>query len=461
MDDWIIGIGGTAMASLAICLRRQGRVVGGSDEGVYPPMSDLLREAGIAWREGYSAKNLPDAPCRIIVANAIPRGNPELEAALEAGRPLTCLPELIRSDFLPGRHSVVVSGTHGKTTTTNLLALLLREAGLDPGWLIGGRPAGLPSPMHAGSGPFLIEGDEYDTVFYDKRSKFLHYWPRTLVINHIEFDHSDIFENVSQIQHSFRLLLRLLPAGGRLIVNGDSPLAMEVAADSPAPLTTFGEGEGCDCRLLGERPEGESSVYTYLLDGVEHALRSPMQGAHNGRNLAVALLLARQFGVPQSILEQVAAGFSGPGRRMDRYELKGGGLLYDDFAHHPTAIRESLRGLRLRHPERRITALFEPRSNTSVTNVMQQEFMEALSGADRAGMGALHRAWKYAPETLFDFALAAGWFAGRGIPFAQRDKAEELADWALEDFGKDDLLVLFSNGSFQGLRELVLERLAK
>lgn len=459
---WIIGIGGVAMASLAVCLAQQGHQVAGSDEGVYPPMSDYLQAHGIRWAEGYQAENLPTGPCTVVVGNAIPRGNPELEAALDRGLPLTCLPELVRSHFLPGHHSVVISGTHGKTTTSNLVACLLQDGGMDPGWLIGGKPHGLPVSMHSGSGPFVSEGDEYDTVFYDKRSKFLHYWPHTLVINHLEFDHGDIFPDLEAIKASFRLLLRLVPSGGTVLVNGDSPHAMEVCAQAPARVITFGEGEHCQCRLLEYGPAGTGTRYRFRRpEGDEITLDSPLLGAYNGRNIAVAVVLARRFGLDDGVLQHTVSAFSGPGRRMDQYPLAGGRLLLDDFAHHPTAIREALAGIRGRWPGRRITALFEPRSNTAVTRVMQPGFQQALAGADRVVLGPLHRPWKYPPDTLFDFAAAGQYFASRGIPFLQQDDVSHIPDWLERDARPDEIWVLFSNGSFNGLRELLLDRFGR
>lgn len=447
------------MASLAVCLKQQGHEVAGSDEGVYPPMSDYLRAHGIQWAEGYAASNLPAGDCTVVVGNAIPRGNPELETALDRGLPLSSLPELVRSRFLPGRHSVVISGTHGKTTTTNLVALLLRDAGLDPGWLIGGKPDTLPVSMYTGTGPFVSEGDEYDTVFYDKRSKFLHYWPRTLVINHVEFDHGDIFADLEAIKASFRLLLRLVPASGAVLVNGDSPHALEVVANSPAPVITFGEGADCACRLLGRRNTALGTAYSFRRpDGSGIELESPLQGVYNGRNIAVAVLLAGRFGIEDRVLQETVAAFSGPARRMDCHPLASGRVLLDDFAHHPTAIREALAGIRERWAGRRITALFEPRSNTAVTRVMQAEFQEALAGADRVVLGPLHRPWKYPPETLFDFAAAGDYFTARGITFLQQDDVTRLPDWLATDLQPDEVWVLFSNGSFNGLRDLLKNR---
>jgi len=533
MRCWFIGIGGVGMGSLACCLKEQGHDVRGSDAGVYPPMSDYLERAGIDCCEGFDAQRLLDwaqspntkgeAPFRsrplVVVGNAVPRGNVELEAALDARIELSSLPELIGAQFLPGTHPVVVSGTHGKTTTTNLVALLFQRAGLRPGWMIGGVPADLPRSMRAAGDPlidadgslmappFVIEGDEYDTAFYDKRSKFFHYWPRTLLINHLEYDHADIFDDLEQIRTAFRRLVNMVPAGVRILANGDCEDVRLVCADSFCPVILFGESEDCAYRLLEEAAGERESRFTASvpqdpgwirelagaglpgervsagpspkggkrgsrrgtgplapLTSSSVSFSSPLQGVYNGRNLLAALASADLFAVPRELALEVFQSFSGPARRMDRYELGGGILLFDDFGHHPTAVRESITSLRRRNPGRRLTVLHEPRSNSSVTRVMQKEWQEALALADRVIMGPLHRPWKYAPEELFDLERAAAWFAGCGVDFAQVDDVSRIPGLLAEESdstGKDgaaQLWAIFSNGGFGGLRDMLVER---
>jgi len=534
---WIIGIAGVAMGGLAICLTRMGYQVGGSDQGVYPPMSDMLASAGVGWREGFARENLRDwlarhPRSRVVVGNAVPRGNPELEEALARGCVLTSLPEILRQDFLPGRRSVVVAGTHGKTTTTNLAAWLLERLGLEPGWMVGGKPWGLEESLRpaAPGHPLVLEGDEYDTVFYDKRSKFFHYWPQILVVNHVEFDHADIFEDLAPIRTAFRRLVNQVPESGLVLLNAEADTPCAVAARSLAPLVGFGATPDAAYRLLDEVPVPGGSRFTLSLPedpawlaglascpGGEPAaaleatlaerfpgrepsrlteeelgglgrfrLRLPgrqvtvdveaaLSGAYNGRNLLAALAVVDACGGDRARALELLRDFQGPARRMDGYACADGLLLYDDFGHHPTAVREALDALRKRHPGRRVTAVVEPRSNTSVRNVMQREWMEALAGADGVVMGALHRPWKYDPTERFDFELTRKTLAARGVAFHQEDDPARIADMLrgllagrIPDAGWDGLAatpadsqlwVIFSNGSFGGLRPRLLEAL--
>lgn len=536
---WIIGVGGVAMGALAICLRRMGHVVGGSDQGVYPPMSDMLREAGVHWEEGFARGRIAawrqeHPQLRVVVGNAVPRGNPELEEALALGCQLSSLPEVLRHEFLPGTTPVVISGTHGKTTTSNLCAWLLEELQLKPGWFVGGKPAGLEEslrPAGAPGAPFVLEGDEYDTVFYDKRSKFFHYWPRLLVINHVEFDHADIFEGLGPIRAAFRRLVQLVPENGLVLVNGEADEAVAAAARSLAPVVAFGATPDCAYGLVGEDSSGGASVFHLRLPAdpawlsqvarqalaegepaqaleatvqqlfpgqeaghlgerelaglgrrrlhqapatVEVQVKAGMGGAYNGRNILAALAVVDACGGDRARALDLLQHFTGPARRMDGYAGRNGLLLYDDFGHHPTAVREALAALRQRHPERHIVALVEPRSNTSVRNVMQAQWIESLCQADGVVMGALHRPWKYKAEELFSFQAAALAMASQGKAFHQEDDPAAIARWVLElQAGRSpgegwealaalpperQLWVIFSNGSFGGLRHLLLDQ---
>jgi len=525
------------MGGLAICMTRMGYRVGGSDQGVYPPMSDMLAEAGVDWKEGFARLNLGhwlDEHPRslVVVGNAIPRGNPELEEALARGCVLSSLPEILRRDFLPGRRSVVVSGTHGKTTTTNLAAWLLERLGLEPGWMVGGKPWGLEESLRpaAPGHPLVLEGDEYDTVFYDKRSKFFHYWPQLLVVNHVEFDHADIFEDLAPIRTAFRRLVNQVPESGLVLLNAETDTPCAVAARSLAPLVGFGATPDAAYRLLDEGPVSGGSRFTLALPedpawlaglgprpGEEPAaaleallaerhpgreasrltedelaalgrlrlmrperqvtveVEAALSGAYNGRNLLAALAVVDACGGDRARALGLVREFQGPARRMDGYSCAGGLLLYDDFGHHPTAVREALDALRKRHPGRCVTAVVEPRSNTSVRNVMQREWMEALAGADGVVMGALHRPWKYDAAELFDFGLTRDTLAARGVAFHQEDDPARIADMLLGLLAErvpdpawkahaatpadGQLWVIFSNGSFGGLRQRLLEAL--
>ncbi len=472
MRYWILGMGGVATGSLAIALGRMGDEVGGSDSGVYPPMSDLLREAGICWQEGFSANGLAAfaeaGECTVVVGNAIPRGNPELEYALDSGLRLTSLPEVLHERFLQDRVPVVCAGTHGKTTTSNLSAWVLQQAGLSCGWFVGGKTAGLNTPLSAAveGAPFVIEGDEYDTVFYDKRSKFFHYWPQVLVLNHLEFDHADIFSSLEEIRTAFRRLVNMVPAKGLVLVNGDCGDALAVCEKAFCPVIQFGSGTNNTYQLLDEKPGDTYAVHRCLIPTnptepeagrEELCITSKLQGEYNGRNLLAALAVADRFGVSRENFLKAVRDFAGPARRMDRYELRDGFLLYDDFAHHPTAITGVIQSLRRRYPDRKILLFFEPRSNTSVTRVMQKEWEQALAGADRVWMGPLHRRERYAADVLFDLESAALYLASHNVPFEQHQDLATLLDSARMDLsarkGTETLLLICSNGSFYGLRE--------
>lgn len=500
----LIGCGGVAMGGLAIALKQLGYLVSGSDAGVYPPMSEMLAEAGIDWTEGFDGDLLhkihaSHGDLRVIVGNAIPRGNPELEAALTLGLRLSSMPEVIGEIFLQAAHSVVIAGTHGKTTTSNLCAWLLEKCGAGPGWLIGGRPFDLPTGLKAAHPPaggeaiFVSEGDEYDTCFWDKRSKFFHYWPHTLVINHVEFDHADIFQSLEQITAVFARLAMLVPADGLILANGDAPAARKALEQSWAPVVFFGEGQDAAYRLLKEeaseagsrfhvRVPLEGAISRDTLDALAPAqegagscwtpdlqediiIESPLSGEYNGRNLLVALAVMDRLGQPRRRVLELMKQFKGPSRRMDLYHNAQGLVLCDDFAHHPTAIRSALAALKMRFPDRKLIAFVEPRSNTSVRNVMQAEWIDALKGANGVLFGALHRAWKYHPDELFSFDDARRELEASGVAFHQADTADELlaqldpesfrdtVGWQklLSSSPQQTLLAVFSNGAFDGL----------
>jgi UDP-N-acetylmuramate: L-alanyl-gamma-D-glutamyl-meso-diaminopimelate ligase len=501
MRYWLIGIAGVAMGGLAIALGEQGHEVNGSDEGVYPPMSEMLAQAGVTFQNGFDAKGLQHwarGGGVVIVGNAIPRGNVELEAALNAGLRLSSLPEILHEEFLEGCHRLVVSGTHGKTTTSNLLAYIFQELNLEPGWMVGGRTFGLPSSLQAAGPrltdplsrkqspsppayrptqqdrpPFILEGDEYDTIFYDKRSKFFHYWPNTLIINHIEFDHADIFKGIEEIKTAFRRLVNMVPETGCVIYNGDSEFVREVVQDAFCPLISFGKGPTNLYRVIDEEATENGSTYTVRIPSQPtelsraHAmhpegtyrLKSPLQGAYNGRNILAALAACDAHGLDREQIFPIIERFEGPARRMDRYDLDENLVLFDDFAHHPTAVRESLESLRKRFPSHRITCIVEPRSNTSVRNILQPDWEKALSNADAVIMGALHRPWKYAAEELFNFEHAKAHLENSGTTFAQFNEVQDILARLFSDLekeSKENLWVIFSNGNFQGLREKLI-----
>src|SRR5881296_4028005 len=374
-----LGICGTAMASVAAAMQEHGFKVTGSDENVYPPMSSFLQEKGTTAKEGYHAENLPADADVVVIGNAMKRGNPEVEAVLNRKLFYLSLPEVLKNYFLRGRHNLVVTGTHGKTTVTALLAWIMEKAGRKPGYLI----AGLPKNFGQGarlndSKYFIIEGDEYDTAFFDKRSKFVHYLPELVIVNNIEFDHADIFNNIDEIKLSFRRLLNIVPQNGMVLVNGDDHNCVEVAKDCLAQLVEVGFSKNCAQRIRDVTYSPKGSQFKLGDDVYE----IPLVGEFNVRNAAMSAMAARFYDVPKTKIETAFKSFAGVARRLElRGEVRGVKVI-DDFGHHPTAIAQTLQALRQRYQSQRIWAIFEPRSNTTRRAVFQKELPEALKVAD-------------------------------------------------------------------------------
>ena len=368
------------MGSVAAALRERGYTVTGSDERVYPPMSDFLRAKGIALREPYRAENLPDDPTAVVViGNVIKRGNPEVEAVLNRKLYYLSLPEVLKEYFLRGRHNLVVTGTHGKTTTTALLSWILTVGELDPGYMIGGLPRNLGrGALFNESKHFVIEGDEYDTAFFDKRSKFIHYLPELLVINNIEFDHADIFPDLDAVKLSFRRLVNIVPKNGMILLNGDDSNCVEVARECLSPIVEVGFSENCAERIRDVSYTTNGSHFTLG----ETPFDSPLMGEFNVRNAAMAAVAARFYGIAPEIIQTALTSFEGIARRQEVRGVERGVTVIDDFGHHPTAVRETLSALRRRYPGQRLWAIFEPRSNTTRRAVFQQQLPEALQLAD-------------------------------------------------------------------------------
>lgn len=450
-----IGICGTAMGSTAAALRALGHRITGSDEKVYPPMSDVLRAAGIELTEGYKPENLPEGADLYVVGNAISRGNEELETVLERRLPYVSMAELLRREVIQGKRSFVVSGTHGKTTTTTLLAWILEHAGRHPGFMIGGVPANFESGARFNHGEFfVIEGDEYDTAYFDKRSKFLHYLPECVIVNNIEFDHADIFGSLDEILLTFQRLLNSVPRNGLVLLNGDDANCLSLK--SYAPVRTVGLGEACSERLRLTGGDGEGTDFE--INGV--AFRVPMIGEFNVRNAAMAVCAARHAGLSDAEIRAALAAFKGVRRRQQVRGEAGGVTVVDDFGHHPTAIRETLRGMRQKYPGRRLWAVFEPRSNTSRRNLMQNELGEALKEADGSVIAAVANPEKVAADQRLDpDAVAAAVRAAGRACFHEPDTAAIVARLKAECRAGDVILV-FSNGGFDGIHDKLLAALA-
>ena len=453
-----LGIAGTGMGTVAAMFREIGLKVTGSDQAVYPPMSDFLRDRGIVFHEGYAEKNLSPKPDLAIVGNALSRGNPELEAVLTHRIPFVSLPELLRGWFLYKTRNLVVSGTHGKTTTSTMLAFLLEKAGLQPSWFIGGVPLDLPAGCHHGTGPFwVLEGDEYDTSFADKRSKFLQYLPELVILNNVEFDHADIYPDLAAIQKSFRQLLQQVPQNGLALINADDPNALAVAEDAPCEILEVGSGPQAAARYQILKEDSSGSHFT--LHGHEFHLK--LAGRHNVHNASMALCAAHTVGVPLGKLATILSEFKGVRRRLEvRAEAKGITLV-DDFGHHPSALRESIAALRAKYPGRRLWALFEPRSNTTRRGVFQNELAQSLSAADGVYITEIARKDQIDPQMRLDPKKISDDIRKAGRESFYLPGPDEILKDIVPRLKTGDVVAVFTNGSFGGLIGKLADALTK
>ena len=451
-----VGICGTAMASAAAAMVDQGFTVTGSDSNVYPPMSTFLAARKIPVMTGYAEQHLAARPDLVVIGNAISRGNPEAEYALEKKLRYCSLPELLREFFIQGRRSLVVCGTHGKTTTTSLLAWVFEHNGLNPSYLIGGIPNNFgQGARFTDSEWFIIEGDEYDTAFFDKRSKFVHYLPEVALINNLEFDHADIFENVEAVQKSFRHLIRLIPRNGLLLANGDDPNLAPLLDVNFCPVKRFGLGEENSIRALNVRLGPTASEFEIP----SFKFHTSMVGELNVRNALGVVAAAKHCGLSNKQIQSAFDTFKGIRRRMEVRGIAGGVTVVDDFGHHPTALRETLRALRIKHPSQKIWAVFEPRSNTTRRNVFQAELADALALADAIVVAQVARLELLRPEERLDPEKLMADLRARGRPAAYLADADAIVDHLAAQAGGGEVICIFSNGGFGGIHEKLLHRL--
>lgn len=449
-----LGICGTAMGAVAAALRDRGIEVTGQDERAYPPMSDFLARKGVPVTEGFGPDGLPTDADLVVVGNAMTRGNPAVEALLNRKLAYLSLPETLRLFFLRGRHNLVVTGTHGKTTTSSLLAWIFESAGLAPAWLIGGLPENLGAGANLrDSKHFILEGDEYDTAFFDKRSKFLHYLPELVIINNIEFDHADIFRDLAEIKASFRNLLRIVPSVGMVLINADDPACVEVAMGCPAPVLEVGFSENAGVRIREVRGLGSGRT-AFELAGENYEL--PLSGQFNVRNAAMAASAARFYGIPPDEIRKAFSQFRGIKRRQEILGTPGGVTIVDDFGHHPTALRETLAALRERHPGSRLWAIFEPRSNTMRRNVFQHALPGALSLADGVVLGAVARSEQIAEAERLDPQRVAMDLEALGRRACYEPDTQGIVERVVKWASPGDVIVVFSNGGFDGLHGKLL-----
>lgn len=457
----MIAICGTAMGSLAAMLKSQGYQVAGSDSHVYPPMSTFLASQGIEVYEGFQADHLDPAPDLVIVGNAMSRGNPEVEAVLERKIPYTSLPEALKTFFIQGKNSIVISGTHGKTTTSSLIAWLLEFAGKDPSFLIGGIPKNFKQGFKVGTSDlFVVEGDEYDSAFFDKAAKFFHYLPHVLIVNNIEFDHADIYENLDQIKLAFRRLINLVPRNGLLLANIEDARVMELAPKAFSPVQTFGLTKDAYWRADDINFYADRTSFDIIRQDKKFAtVSAQLAGFHNIRNILAAVGAVQFFGVSA---EQIQAGLPLFQNIVKRLEVKAtinGITIYDDFAHHPTKVRSTVNGLRCRFPKAKIWAVLEPRTATSKRKIMEDEYAAAFDEADVTIVAALHLPEKVKAEDRLSVELLVEKIKARNKLAFYIPSVPEITDFLARQAEPDDHILIMSNGAFDHIHQILIDKL--
>jgi len=449
------------MVPLAALLIERGHRVTGSDQPLYPPMSTTLERLGIPVAQGFSAEHVPADCDAVIVGNAALSDNVEAAEAKRRGLPVLSLPQAVRQYLLPGRTSIVITGTHGKTTTSALVSWLLLDAGRDPGFIVGGELQNLGRGYRQGAGPhFVLEGDEYNAAFFDRGAKFLHYEPRLLFVGNIEYDHADLYPDIDSILDAFRKVIALVPPDGAVVINADDSRVVEAAQESRAPLIRVSladPGADFSAREIAFRESGTD--FTLLEAGLPTArLASSLVGTHNVRNALGAIALARGAGLSTTEIARALPRFAGVRRRLEIKGEKNGILVVDDFAHHPTAVASTLEAARSRFPGRRLWALFEPRSNTAGRKMFEEEYAEAFTAADALVLAPVFHARRLAPDARLDREALLRRFAasGGGKPAFAPETIAEIPEILRREARAGDVLLLMSSGAFGGLPETLL-----
>ena len=451
-----IGICGTAMGSVAAALQNRGYTITGSDQNVYPPMSDFLIKNNINVSVGHDENNIPDKVDLVVIGNAMSRGNVEVESVLNRKIPYTSLPELIKRYFLQGKRNIVITGTHGKTTTSSIIAHLLNDNGLNPNLMIGGIPLDIgEGGRFTESEFFVIEGDEYDTAFFDKRSKFVHYMPEIVVVNNIEFDHADIFNNIEEIKLSFKRMLNIVPENGIVFVNGDDNDAVEVTENCRAPVIKVGANDDCDFKIENLNLESFNSSFSIK----DNSYQLPMDGEFNVRNAAMAIAVSDFLNIDQKNIIESVSKFSGIARRQELRGEEKNVKVIDDFGHHPTAIAATIGALKQRYPDSKIWAIFEPRSNTSRRNLLQSELEDSLSQADGVIISEVPNPEKVPDGELLDVESVIENLSPKGKEAFIGLSPDDIVNKLIPLTSSGDTIVVLSNGGFGGIHEKLLEAL--
>jgi UDP-N-acetylmuramate: L-alanyl-gamma-D-glutamyl-meso-diaminopimelate ligase len=455
----LMGIGGTGMAALAGMFRERGYHVTGSDQGVYPPMSDFLRELGIEPMSGYRAENLSHKPDLVVVGNVIRRSNPEAIALEKSGIPMISMPSALIHYFAKDKKRIVVSGTHGKTTLSSMIAWILSYLGLDPGFMIGGLPKNFENNYRLGSGPhFVIEGDEYDTAYFDKKPKFLHYAPDIGVITSCEFDHGDIYDSLETISRQFREFAQLIPNDGALVACSDTPATRRIIGSASAPTVTYGFGSEAEWTAKYALNGSNRMPAQAFRKGIKVAEKDlPIVGKHNVLNALAAVAVAALIGIEPAKAFGALSNFKGVKRRQDILGEPRGILFIDDFAHHPTAVKETCEAIKARYPQRRLVAVFEPRTNTSRTALFQKEYVDAFLSADVVVIREPRDVDKIDPENRFSAEKLASDLTNCGKKAHAFADTDGILDFLKKCLRKPDVALIMSNGSFDNLNARLLD----
>ena len=460
---YLIGICGTAMASLAGMLREKGYAVSGSDSDVYPPMSDFLARLEIPVFKGFNAENIQKTkPDLVVIGNALSRGNVEIEYVLDSGLRYASMAETVKELFIRGKQSIVVAGTHGKTTTTAMLAWILEVAGRKPSFLVGGIAENFGSSFQLRDGPdFVIEGDEYDTAFFDKGPKFLHYLPRIALLKNIEFDHADIYADLEAIKTAFRRLINIVPRSGLIVAGIDSPVVTELIPAAFSRVATAGLGTG-EWQAVNIKTTADGMDFEILRsDSNTGSFAIPLPGTFNVQNALGAIIVARDLGIPDEVIRRALSTFKSVKRRLEIRGEVNGIVVYDDFAHHPTAVQETLRAVRERHPHARVWAVFEPRSQTCRRKIFEPAFIQSFDPADVILIARVYGASHLAPaETLSPDRVAEG-IRARGKRAFTFASTAEIVSLVASEARPGDHVVIMSNGGFDNIHVKLLERLRR
>ena len=464
----LIGICGTAMASLAGMLKQRGFQVTGSDAAAYPPMSDFLRELGIPVAQPFDAKNLEPRPDLVVVGNAMSRGNVELEHLLDQRIPFCSLPQLLHDEFLRGKEVLVVAGTHGKTTTTSMLSWIFHSAGLDPSFLIGGIAENFGSSFHLGAGKhFILEGDEYDTAFFDKGPKFLHYFPDSVILTSVEFDHADIYKDLDAVETAFKRLVNLIPRRGRIVafdgVAGgatESPSLERCLAKAFCPVERYGAGARSNWKVTNLKFEPARTTWTVVHDAQPWAaLEFPLAGEYNVWNATAAAALAASCGISRDAIAAALKTFKSVKRRLEVKAQVNGITIIDDFAHHPTAIAGTLKALRARYPGARLWAVLEPRSNTLRRRILQTDLAHSLAQADEVIVAGVFRSEAVPENERLELPALAAEVERNGRRTRLLADADAIVQTVAPEMRSGDVVAILSNGGFGGIYEKLPARL--